>query len=327
MSWRTVVITQRCKLDLMMNYLEIRGEETRKIHLSEIHTLIIESTAVSLTAALLCELIQQKIKVIFCDRKRNPLSELLPYYGSYESSAKIRQQISWDMETKGLIWSEIVSEKIHRQQELLIKIEQNDRAKLLEKYIDNIEEADSTNREGHAAKVYFGGIFGKDFSRAQDSPINAALNYGYSILLSSFNKEIVSAGYLTQIGIFHDNMFNPYNLASDLMEPFRPLIDEIVLRLRPEEFDKKMRYELIGVLNQQVEIDNQVQYVSNAIRIFTRSVLSAMNEKSPAELRFYHNINHAKGENKKAHEKQEDEKEPELLRKVNDVLRRLEKED
>ncbi len=78
MRWRTVVVTRRCKLDLSMNYLEIRGEEVKRIHLSEIHTIILESTAISLIAALICELMHRKIKVIFCDEKRNPQSELLP---------------------------------------------------------------------------------------------------------------------------------------------------------------------------------------------------------------------------------------------------------
>ena len=80
MSWRIVVITKMAKLDLQLGFLVVRGEETIKIHLSEISTLIIENTAVSLTASLLAELIKRKIKVIFCDEKRNPISELVGYY-------------------------------------------------------------------------------------------------------------------------------------------------------------------------------------------------------------------------------------------------------
>ena len=95
MSWRIVVISQMAKLDLRLNYLVIRKEDTVRIHLSEISTLIIETTAVSLTAALLSELTKRKIKVIFCDEKRNPSSELIPYYGSHDTSDKIRIQIKW----------------------------------------------------------------------------------------------------------------------------------------------------------------------------------------------------------------------------------------
>lgn len=97
-------------------------------------------------------------------------------------------------------------------------------AKLLRKYIEEIEYGDATNREGHAAKVYFNALFGMDFTRTEENSINAALNYGYGILLSAFNREIVMNGYITQIGLFHNNMFNQFNLGSDLMEPFRSLL-------------------------------------------------------------------------------------------------------
>ncbi|MDI9519896.1 MAG: type II CRISPR-associated endonuclease Cas1 [Bacillota bacterium] len=287
MSWRTVVISRRAKLDLCLNYLEVRGEEVKKVHLSEIGTLIIESTAVSLTAALLCELVNRKVKVIFCDAKRNPLSELLPYYGSFDTSAKVRQQLTWDKDTKALIWGEIVTEKIRQQQALLAHLGQTERADLLLGYAREVAPQDATNREGHAAKVYFGGLFGLDFSRAEENTVNAALNYGYSILLSAFNREIVAQGYLTQLGIFHDNMFNQFNLGSDFMEPFRPLVDRIVYEALPFEFEREMRLKLVGVLDEKVRIDNQSQYVANAIRIYTRSLLDALNQKSAEEIKFF----------------------------------------
>ena len=254
MSWRTVVVSSRAKLDLSMNYLEIRMEETKKIHLSEIHTLIVESTAVSLTACLLSELMRRKVKVIFCDAQRNPQAELLPYYGSHDTSAKVRQQAGWSAGMKEMIWAEIVAEKIRRQQALLRYAGESQRAELLGQYASDVKEADASNREGHAAKVYFGGLFGGEFTRSADTPLNDALNYGYSILLSAFNREIAAAGYLTQMGVFHDNMFNPFNLGSDMMEPFRPLVDRIVWSERPETLDKAMRLKLVDVLNQQVEI-------------------------------------------------------------------------
>ena len=111
MSWRTVVIASTAKLDYQMGYLVIRKNDITKIHLSEIEILIIESTAVSLTAALLCELTKKKIKVILCDEKRNPSSELISYYGAHDTSLKIRNQITWSDEVKKHIWTEIVTEK------------------------------------------------------------------------------------------------------------------------------------------------------------------------------------------------------------------------
>ena len=113
MSWRVVVVKSRSKLDYKLDYLVIRTEDkTARVHLSEIAVLLIESTAVSLTAYLLSELTKQKIKVIFCDEKCNPQAELLPLYGSHDASRKVREQIRWNEETKKLIWAEIVRAKI-----------------------------------------------------------------------------------------------------------------------------------------------------------------------------------------------------------------------
>ena len=91
-----------------------------------------------------------------------------------------------------------------------------------------VELLDASNREGHAAKVYFNALFGMDFTRSADISINAALNYGYSLLLSAFNREISANGYLTQLGIYHNNMFNHFNLACDFMEPYRVIVDWFV---------------------------------------------------------------------------------------------------
>lgn len=227
MSWRTVVISRNAKLDYQIGYLVIRSSDTIKIHINEISILMIESTAVSMTAYLMNELIKHKVKIIFCDEKRNPSAELLPYYGSHDTSIKIKKQMDWDEDNKQSVWTEIVTEKIYRQACLLQKLGKK-QTETLQIYMKEIEFGDITNREGHAAKIYFRALFGNDFTRTDENPINAALNYGYSILLSAFNREIVSNGYLTQIGLCHDNMFNPFNLASDFMEPYRSLVDEKV---------------------------------------------------------------------------------------------------
>ena len=259
MSWRTVVVTGIAKLDFKMDYLVIRKkEETHKVHLSEIGMLLIESNAISLTAMLLCELAKHKIKVVFCDEQHNPHSELLPYYGSHDTSAKIRKQVAWTDMEKEMVWTEIVTEKIRQQSVHLQEAGAYEEAELLEKYITEVEPGDASNREGHAAKVYFNALFGMDFTRSEDNSVNAALNYGYGILLSCFNKEIVANGYMTQIGLFHDNMFNPFNLASDFMEPFRPIIDRLVAGIQIECFDTEEKREILSFLSDEVFIDGNV---------------------------------------------------------------------
>lgn len=286
MSWRIVVISKRAKLDLQLGKMIVRSDEVTKIVLSEISTIMIESTAVSITASLIAELAKRKIKVIFCDEKRNPSCELVNYYGSHDTSNKVRKQIIWKQQTKEAVWTEIVTEKIRKQKELLELLGRKESA-LLSDYLKEIVWNDGTNREGHAAKVYFNALFGLDFTRTEDSLINAALNYGYSILMSAFAREIVASGYLTQIGIFHDNMFNQFNLVSDLMEPFRILVDREVLMMPLEAFEHQEKMRLVDILNHEVWIDGKLQYVNNAIKIYCKSVFDALNGEDSALIRFY----------------------------------------
>ena len=286
MSWRTVVISQNAKLDYQIGYLVVRGSETIKIHIDEIGILIIESTAVSLTAYLLSELTKKKIKVVFCDEKRNPSSELVSYYGSHDTSAKIKKQMEWSDQSKEEVWTAIVTEKINKQAFLLRYLKRPEAA-LLTQYVGEIELGDKTNREGHAAKVYFNSLFGKSFTRTEENPINAALNYGYSLVLSAVAREVVANGYITQIGIFHDNMFNQFNLASDIMEPFRPVVDKKVIENGFEKFDKEEKHIMLGLLQSELIISGKKEFFLNAIKIYVRSVFDAINEKDISLIRFY----------------------------------------
>ena len=276
MSWRIIVISKRAKLDYQLGYMVVRSDEITKIHLGEISTVLIESTAVSITTSLLAELTKKKVKVIFCDDKRNPSSELISYYGSHDTSNKVRKQIQWSQNIKEAVWTEIVTEKIRKQKEFLESLGKEE-AKLLESYLNEIAWKDETNREGHAAKVYFNALFGLDFTRTADNLINASLNYGYSIILSAFTREITANGYITQLGLFHDNMFNQFNFASDLMEPFRVLIDKKVVNMHLEQFEQEEKMQLVNVLNEEIKINGKIQYVNNAIKIYCKSVFDALN--------------------------------------------------
>lgn len=280
MSWRTVVISSRCKLDLKMGYMVIRGEEVRRVFLDEIAVVMIENPAVSMTGCLLSELLERKIKVIFCDSKRLPQGELVPYYGCHDTSRKIRTQIAWTAPIKGAVWGSIIALKIQKQAEFLLETGHIQEYELLKSYIGQLEFQDATNREGHAAKVYFNGIFGMDFTRTADSPINAALNYGYAILLSAFSREIAANGYLTQMGLHHENMFNRFNLASDLMEPFRILVDRAVYATQPTQLDKDTKRILLDMLNGYVFMGKEKQTVLNTIGAYTRSVFEALNTEN-----------------------------------------------
>lgn len=287
MSWRTVIIDSQSKLDYKLGYLVVRNSETKRILLDEIAVLMIENPAVSITGYLLAALTEKKIKVIFCDTKRNPTAELLPHHGCHDCSAKIRMQIAWNEMTKAMVWQDIISEKIRKQSDFLMETGHKTQAEHLSEYLTQVELADASNREGHAAKVYFNALFGMDFTRSADIPVNAALNYGYSLILSAFNREIAANGYLTQMGIFHCNTFNPFNLACDFMEPFRVLVDRRVYSIRPVQFEKEEKHEMWKIFDEKVLIEGQNHFLMNAIKIYTRSVFDALNDNDSAQIKFY----------------------------------------
>ena len=147
MGWRTVVISKPSKVDLKLGYMVVRdSQNTVKVHISEIAVLIFETTSISVTTALLSEFIKQKIDVVFCDDKYNPLSQLIPLYGCHDNPLKIRNQLEWKKESKEFVWTEIVTEKIKNQARLLDYFKLNQADKLYE-YIEEIEFNDSSNRE------------------------------------------------------------------------------------------------------------------------------------------------------------------------------------
>ncbi len=287
MSWRTVVISSRCKLDLSMNSLVVRDESIRRVNLDEVSELIIENSAVSITGCLLVELAKKKINVVICDEKRNPLVQCVSLYGSHDCSSKLKKQISWNKDFMGIIWSEIVAEKIRQQARHLRDCGMDDEAQMLGNYIQEIEINDESNREGHAAKVYFNALFGKSFTRNYDCATNAALNYGYSLILSAVNREVIANGYLTQLGFFHDNTYNYFNLSCDMMEPWRIIVDRLVKQNRFTEFTTNEKRVVQGIFRKQVVIDGNMQYLSNAIKIYCKSIFDAMNDMDTSLIKNY----------------------------------------
>lgn len=288
MSWRTVIISRRCKLDYRMNYLVIRSAaQTQRVFIDEIALLLVENTAVSFTGCLLEELTTRKVKVIFCDTKHNPLSELVPLHGSHDSSLSIKKQMNWTDEAKQLVWQRIVREKLARQAKLLGEQGRCDQRDMLYGYIIDVLPGDTTNREGFGAKVYFNALFGMGFTREKATPINAALDYGYGIVLSAINREVSAEGYLAQIGVFHDNRFNHFNLSCDLMEPYRTLVDRAVIKLAPQKFESEERHSLWNILAETVLMDDNKQTALNSMRVYVRSCFNALEAGDPELIKFY----------------------------------------
>ena len=278
MSFRTVVITKQSKISYKNRFLVVKHDSDEKyIHLSEIDTIIVDSISVSISSYLLKEISDAKINMIFCDEKHNPFGELSSYYSRHNTSKKIKEQIKWTSKAKNDLWAKIVKNKILNQSLMLNKIK-NDKYKLLNSYIYEVVSGDKTNREGHAAKVYFNNLFGKAFIRNNNDNINAALNYGYAILLSTINKEVVSNGYLTQLGIHHKNEFNEFNLSCDLMEPFRVIIDNFVYFNQERELNTNYKLDIVNILNNIYKYQNKNYTLKDIISLFVKNTLNNIND-------------------------------------------------
>lgn len=284
MGFRTVVVNSRSKLECRLNFLIVRGETEKRIYINEINTLIVQSAAVSLTAALLSELVRNNVKVVFCDEKCNPSSELLPYYGSHNTSKRIKIQTGWTQEIKDEVWKVLIAKKITSQSELLKKRGFETESIMLEEYAADVTPGDKTNREGHATKVYFNCILPEGVTRRGSGFINGCLNYGYAVLLSAINREIVASGYMTQIGVWHDNEFNEFNLGSDMIEPLRTIIDETALTIEPG--DATFKHTMAGALNYEVTFADKKTTLDVAVRQYVKSVLYALEVNDPDEVTF-----------------------------------------
>ena len=155
---------------------------------------------------------------------------------------------------------------------------------MLKEYAENVTDGDVTNREGHSAKVYFNTVLPERSTRRSTDFINGCLNYGYAVLLSAVNREIVSSGYITQIGIWHDNEFNDFNLGSDLIEPLRTIADETALSIA--DGDETFKRKMANILNYEVIFDGKKTTLDVALRQYVKSVLCALNENDPSVITF-----------------------------------------
>ncbi len=282
MAFRTIVIGKRSKLECSLNYLICRkGDQETKVLLDEINIMIIDSCQVSITSALLSACIEKKIKVIFTDSSHQPCGELVGYHNSFYSYRKLKEQMTFEEFNKGHLWERIVVEKIVNQAKNLKDLKKYEQ---LMEYADQVEFDDSTNREGHAAKVYFNSLFGNDFNRRTDCSINKFLNYGYSIMMSSISKEISSCGYLTELGIHHIGESNSFNLSCDFVEPLRPLVDYQVINGKVNENNYKIVF--LELLNKNVIYNERNVILANAIHLYVEDLFNYLKSGNEEKIKF-----------------------------------------
>lgn len=283
MGWRTIILTKEAKFSLRMNHLVITSDETKTIFLEEISSIIIENPSISMTGHVMNALVAAKIHVVLCDKAHLPMTNIQSIYGHHRQSKHITQQIAWVEARKELLWKILIEQKLNNQAKLLqyFQLDGYDEMQLL---VGNVALGDTTNREGYGAKIYFHKLYGNHFIRGYDDTINAGLNYGYALLHSLFARLIVSKGYLTEIGIFHKNEFNQYNLASDLMEIFRPIVDGIVYQMDKDVFTKENRRALINLFEYKVEIRGKSYYLTQAAQIFIDGCMEYLNTGNKGRL-------------------------------------------
>ena len=251
---QTLVFTNPFRLSLKNAQLVIASkempEEMRTIPIEDVGMVIIENQMISVSIPLLNELVDAGVAVVLCDRKGMPHAMLQNMDGNNLQGEFLRNQIEVGEVLRKQLWKQIIEAKIKNQSSLIDKL--HGKGSLLKPLYMNVKSGDSDNREGIAARLYWSALFGNDFSRDRDEGgINALLNYGYAVLRAATARALVSAGLTPSLGIFHHNRSNAFPLADDLMEPYRPFVDEIVYYLCEEgklELNKETKAELLGIL-------------------------------------------------------------------------------
>ena len=264
-------------------------DDNLTVPIEDIGLVMINHAMVSLTIPLLNALTEQNVAVIFCNEKGMPASMLYNLQGNTTQGETLRNQLEAGEVLKKTLWKQIIEAKIKNQAALLNKMGKE--GSILKPLYTNVKSGDSDNREGIAARLYWTALFGRDFIRDRNIPgTNALLNYGYTILRAAVTRALVSSGLFPALGIFHHHRSNAFPLSDDLMEPFRPMVDMIVLRMAPQKLTTEEKHQLIDVLNRQVLIKEKKTTVTHAIGIYCRSVFRALEEQDLSLLSFYSEI-------------------------------------
>lgn len=257
MSWRIVYIESKDYLSLYLDNVKIKRPDREVIlPLRDINSIVIDNDSAVITSALIAKCSQYNVSIMFCGEKHLPESLILSFSGNYRSSRLLEYQIAWKDSSLDVLWKGIVQSKIQNQIEILEKKEIPEVVVCrMKNFIREVRSFDEGNCEGLAAKMYFRALFGKEFTREEDCFINAALNYGYSIIRSAMARVLVAHGLNPQLGIFHRGARNDFNLVDDLLEPFRPVVDFHVyeMSLERELFCRKHRLALLRIPTKKVK--------------------------------------------------------------------------
>ena len=280
MGYRQVIIKKSEKLHFKDNQLIIEKEDNKtKVPLEDINYILIEDSSIIITTRLLAELGKNAISLIVCDEKFDPTAIMYPYNYHFKQLDVFTHQLEIDDDIKNEFWNQIVKRKIENSIRVLEMTSKEEfPISKLNEYISEVVDGDVKNREGLAAKMYFRSIFGSDFIRFFDDNINAALNYGYTILASAIIRNLAVFGLNTYLGIHHNSKINNFNLAYDFLEPYRSVVDKFVYDNKDDivlplsfEFRKK----LINLLNEEVLHQNKKYTIEYSIGLLIKSYIKS----------------------------------------------------
>lgn len=281
MSFRQIIVKQANYLSFEEKNVKVTYEEgdkeTLKIPLEDVALIVIENNQSIISLNLINQCMGNNIVIITCNDKKLPQGIIKPFSNHYRQLENIYKQLEYTDTQKKILWKEIIKQKINNQINVL-KLT-NGEEKIIEKMIKYkllIKRNDITNREAVCAKLFFEEMYGNEFKRFIDDKINATLNYGYSILVSSIVRQLVSYGIDPRFGIWHSSKSNSLNLAYDLVEPFRPIVDYYIkskYEFISDDLTPKVRRELVALLNAKVECQNKEYRLQNAIELFVKQYL------------------------------------------------------
>lgn len=278
MTWRSIVISKRAHLKTQLNQLVIsQGDNEAKVPIEDLAVIVIDSLQVSLTSKLLSLCVDHKIAVLFIDELHLPNGILLPYMNHSRQLKTVELQQSISKPRKKRAWQALIKSKLINQSQTLHRINQVKPAQLIEHLSDNVRSGDPDNLEAQAAQFYFPALFDERFVRSQERFYNAAINYSYAVVRSAIARSLTIYGFLPIWGIKHHSQLNSFNLADDLLEPFRAFVDAWVVDNWPHELDEQLSSEhkavLVNILYQEVQIDDERMSIINATKQLVKSLI------------------------------------------------------
>ena len=257
MTWRSVIVSKPGYLKLQAGALTVdqAGEEIR-VPLEDISVILLDNPQITLTAPLLSACAEQKITLLTTGDDHHPNGIFLPYLPHSRAVQVVRLQLQQSQPRKKRLWQTLVQQKITNQAACLRRHGSSEVARKLERMAAQVKSGDSTRQEALAAQFYFVALFGHQFTRGQTNRINATLNYGYAVIRAALARSLVCYGFLPALGLHHDSERNAFNLADDLIEPFRPLLDNYCLTLLHDEQEVDLqpqdKVRLVGFLHEDV---------------------------------------------------------------------------